>query len=848
MHSWGCCSSIEEAERSEIPLSWYAGKVERGEDGPSPSLVHVLCAPQQRADLFTNSLIVLLRHGRPGISSPQERALLSTLVPIHSMMPQRVPQRLLLFLFFLSGFAALLYQVAWQRMLVFYTSSDTVSISLIVTAFMSGLGLGYLYGGHLADRQSPRRNLFTFVLAEVGILVFAMFSKYVLYDLLYHHGPQPQDSPVVLYAMVFGVLLLPTFLMGVSLPLLSKGFQMHDITDQGRFIGRLYFTNTLGAAVGALITGVVLVRTMGYQQVLWVGVSMNAICALATLFLVRTVKDAASGPSGSSATAAPLQWSRSLLTWSAQYALSGFAALSLEMIWFRVLETLIKSVSLTFSILLAIYLGSMAAGSWAGARWGARRSGAQRERLFLRAQYLLYAYVGVSILTLLWAVGSLDALAFLKAYFKSYEPDLTPRIILPTYVLIPLFLMFVPTFIMGVSFSLSQLIIHDDPAFVGRKLGWVQFINIVGSALGAWCVTWIGFEYLGTATLIKLIIGLALVYLLVAWRRGHEGLAGALVAGTVVVGAFVLLPGNASFWRQLSGMDDPQRFFYDENASGLSVIKRNEWHGELAGLVFANGLGQSVIPYRLDAVHTKLGALPVLLHPDPKRVAVIGLGSSGTLHGTAARRETEELVCFEIMSNQARVLQQYAAAVNDGPILRMLADPRLDLVLHDGRYRLTTDTTRYDVIEADALRPSSAFSGNIYSKEYYALLLSRLRPGGYAATWCPTPRVARTAKEVFPYSILIDDLLMIGSNTPIALDLGRTRELLASPHVQEHFARADIDIGQLLSPALDRIGPLSTSSLGGDVNTDLFPRDEFEMPYTWALIKAKILGRPLPGS
>lgn len=763
-------------------------------------------------------------------------------------MSPRLLQRLLLFLFFLSGFAALLYQVAWQRMLVFYTGSDTVSISLIVTAFMSGLGLGYLRGGHLADRQTPRRNLHAFILAEAGILLFAVFSKHILYDLLYHHGPQPQDSPAVLYAMVFGVLLVPTFLMGVSLPLLSKAFVMADIAEQSRFIGRLYYTNTLGAAIGALVTGVVLVRTMGYHQVLWVGVAMNATCALATLLLVRSTNEPAGARPSPVRAARSLPWSRGFMGWSVQYALSGFAALSLEMVWFRVLETLIKSVSLTFSILLAIYLGSMAAGSWAGARMGAKLTKTRREALFLRVQSLLYAYVGISLLVLLWAVGSLEGLAYLKAYFKSYEPDLTPGILLPTYVLIPLFLMFVPTFIMGVSFSLSQHIVHDDPAFVGRRLGWLQFINIAGSALGAWCVTWIGFEHLGTATLVKLICALAPVYLFIAWRRGHQGPVATLVAGAVAMAVILLLPGNAGFWRQLSGMDDPAHFFHDENASGLSVIKRYDRKGELAGLVFANGLGQSVIPYRLDPVHTKLGALPVLLHPLPERVAVIGLGSSGTLHGTAARKETRELVCFEIMSNQAHVLQGYAAAVNDAPILRMLSDPRLDLVLHDGRYRLTTDTTRYDVIEADALRPSSAFSGNIYSREYYALLLSRLRPGGFAATWCPTPRVARTAREVFPYSIMIDDLLIIGSNTPIVLDMARTKELLASPHVEHHFAQADIDIASLLLPALDKIGPLTTSRATGDINTDLFPRDEFEMPYTWELIKAKVLGRPLPAS
>ncbi len=513
------------------------------------------------------------------------------------------------------------------------------------------------------------------------------------------------------------------------------------------------------------------------------------------------------------------------------------------MIWFRVLETLIKSVSLTFSILLAIYLGSMAVGSLLGTRWGSRRNLQQRESLFLRAQILLYTYVGVSFLVFTWAIGSVDALSFLWEYFKSYEPDLTPGIIIPTYIVIPLFLMFVPTLLMGVSFSVSQLIIQDDPALVGRKVGWLQFINIVGSALGAWCVTWIGFEFLGTATLIKLISLLGICYLVVAVVRKHFVGSGLAIGIVVIVGIAVLLPDNFTFWRRMGGMDEPERFIYDENASGLSVIKRYERKGALVGVVFANGLGQSIIPYDRDAVHTKLGAFPVLLHPMPKSIAVVGMGSSGTLHGTAARPETEKLVCFEIMSNQPKVLKAYAEHVHDSLILAMLADPRLELIPHDGRYRLTTMPDRYDVIEADALRPNSAFSGNIYSKEYFQLLLSRLNPGGFAASYCPSQRVLNSAREVFPYLLYVDSIMIIGSNAPITLDMELLQQRLSSPYTQAHFKAANIDISGLIIPfALNaqRMEPLP--GVSSDINTDLFPKDEFEMPYTWALFKKKIFG------
>ncbi len=183
-------------------------------------------------------------------------------------------------LFFMSGFAALLYQVIWQRLLVFYTGSDTVSISLIVTAFMSGLGLGYLAGGTLSDRVQPRTNLLFFVGAEAGIMLFAVASKYILYDFLYINAPRFGNQPGLVYAVVFAILLVPTFLMGFSLPALSKAFRFDSGTEQARYISLLYFINTLGAAVGAFVTGFFLVRLFGFDRSLWFGVAANGLCAV----------------------------------------------------------------------------------------------------------------------------------------------------------------------------------------------------------------------------------------------------------------------------------------------------------------------------------------------------------------------------------------------------------------------------------------------------------------------------------------------------------------------------------------------------------------------------------------
>jgi len=762
---------------------------------------------------------------------------------VFESMLSNTSRRALLVLFFLSGFAALLYQVAWQRMLVFYTGSDTVSISLIVTAFMSGLGLGYLAGGRMADNGTPRSNLYRFVVAELGILVFACFSKYILYDLLYLHGPSAEGHPLLLYTMVFGALLLPTYLMGVSLPLLSRAFHLYGQGEQAAYISKLYFVNTLGAALGALLTGLFLVRMLGYEHALWVGVACNGICAIGALALGERTRYApgSAPPVEARIAQPPLRLTRRMLLWCAQYALSGFAALSLELIWFRVLGSLIKSVSVTFSILLAIYLGSMAIGTAVGVHWTKGRTSAQLERLFLRSQTLLYAYVGCSFLLLVAAIFNVHALDFLWAYFKSYEPDLGLRIVLPTYVAIPLFLMFVPTFLMGLSFSISQALIQDRFEEVGRKVGLLQFVNIVGSAFGAWSVTWIGFNVLGTGNLLKLITAIALLYLVALYLRKAQHVLLTAGSAVVVVIAIFALPGNTDFWRRLNGIQEADRFVFDENESGLSIVKRMDVKGHMSGVVFANGLGQSSMPYHRDNIHTALGSLPVLLHPMPVDVAVIGLGSGGTLYGTASRPETQNLVCFEIMSNQADVIGAYARRTDDAAVTALLGDPRLHLILHDGRYQLTTMPDRYDVIEADALRPNSSFSGNIYSKEYFELLRTRLKPGGIAVSWCPTPRVFETMRQVFPHLVVMDGFIGIGSNEPITIDWDAVKQRITHPFTQAHFAQAGIDINAVVAEYEGTLHPVVQDIDGTtEINTDLFPRDEFNLPYPWQYLHKKL--------
>jgi spermidine synthase len=294
------------------------------------------------------------------------------------------------------------------------------------------------------------------------------------------------------------------------------------------------------------------------------------------------------------------------------------------------------------------------------------------------------------------------------------------------------------------------------------------------------------------------------------------------------VGAALLIPGQAQLWSALHGVTT-DRVILAEDATGLSVLanERSDFRG--ATTVFVNGLGQSYVPF--GGGHTTLGLIPALLHPAPLDVAVIGLGSGDTLYASAARAETQRIDSIEINGAQLPTLRELHARTGYGGLGRLLGDDRIRQITGDGRRHLLDATRRYDVIEADALRPTSAFAGSLYSVEYFQLLRKRLKPGGLAVTWVPTARTLETFRAVFPH-VARFDFVLVGSNEPISIDRNEILRRARSPAVQEHFLAADLNLAPWVAGMLRDYQPVppNPSADPSDLNSDLFPRDELGLP------------------
>jgi predicted membrane-bound spermidine synthase len=732
-------------------------------------------------------------------------------------------------MFAMSGFAALIYQVAWQRILAFHSGVGIYSVAIIVSSFMAGMGLGSYMGGRLSSRLATGAALRIFALLELGIGLFALLSCTLYYDVLYLELSEFYQSAWSAGLLHFLALVVPTTLMGMSLPFLAQAAVAHSETAS-RTIGILYGLNVVGAALGAISTPWLLIRFLGIEGAVAVGAACNLAAGAIVLVLAL----------GSSARAAPDSATR-LVTpaagtegqepagqqpfslWVVLYGASGFCALALEIIWFRVIDVAVKSTAFTFGSVLGVYLLGLAAGSlWAG-QFAPRLT--RPLHTFLTAQCLLLGYSAAALLALVHLPVDLPVYGQWFSYWAGSEPtsfgageDL--RLTASLYVLLPLFLYAPPTFLMGVSFAVLQRAVQNDRQTSGLKVGLLQAANIVGNVAGSLLIGLVLLSWLGTMGAFRVVVGFGIVFAAVGIRYyGYRWWFGALGAAILVL--LVALPSGDSLWRRLHGLTFAPGLF-EEDGSGVAAITGDGLRSRLS----VNGKGHSWLPY--GGIHSVIGALPAALHAKPEEVAIIGLGSGDTAWAASFRDTTRATTVFEIIAPETRLLERFADSRAGLKLNRFLADPRIKVAVADGRNALLKEPKRYDLIEADALRPESAYAGNLYSQEFFELAASRLKEGGLMCTWAPTPRIIRSFAAAFPHVLFFGGEILVGSNQPIEVDPAQWLERLSQPSANSYLGE---NLTRRIHRHLATVRRVySEVADSGSTNRDLFPRDEFRTP------------------
>jgi spermidine synthase len=681
------------------------------------------------------------------------------------------------FLFFLSGISGLIYQVLWLRQLSVIFGVTVYAASTVLSAFMAGLAVG----GLLANRvlQRPVRPLAAFGVAELLVGLTALASPWLLDALsqLYVNVINAESSSFgvqtfLRFVYAFGVLLVPTAMMGLTLPLLTAATSAFQ-TEAGRRVSLLYAFNTGGAVVGALAAGFFLIPALGIRASFLLAACVNVLVGGTALWLSSRTAPA-QDPSGSypinqsigrpepphpiGRWAPRTRFARTPVIW-AVVAVSGFVSIGLEVIWFRLLLQFVATTTHAFTAMLATVLAGLAIGGLLAA-WILAR-----DRDWFAWVASTQAAAGVA------AVAAMNALMWTheRGWHTTGIWHVVIIAILPAAVLMgagfPLALGIATSVREGPE-STVQDRDHENASRVGRLYAGNTAGGIIGSLVA-------GFMLLPLLGSKGALIALATLYVATGLSLWWFARRRALVAGGLALALTALV---ASVQR----MPDPFRVGIERRyGKTVAEIWRREGVQTTASVhantfqrvLYLDGLHQANDQSGMVGLHRTIGHLPMVLHHAPADVLVIGLGGGAT-SGAISQHVGTRVDVIELSDSVRQ-----AAALFGHVNYDVLTQPNVHLRIDDGRNFLQVTTRRFDVITADIIQPGHAGAGHVYSREYFSLVRRALREDGVVLQWIgqrPPAEYAlimRTFVSVFPHATLwVDGGLMVGTLRPLRLN------------------------------------------------------------------------------
>ena len=710
----------------------------------------------------------------------------------------------------LSGLAALVYQVAWTRRLTLLFGASTYALATVLAVFLGGLALGaWLLGGPL-DRC--RRPLRAYAWLEGGIGLYALVFPLLLdgAEAAYLGLARGSSASVALHTAVravlaTGLLLPPTFLMGGTLPAMCRVFLRRE-ESLGRDLGLLYACNTLGAALGALLSGFVLLAWLGLSGTLLFAAAVNLSLAGAALLLSRRQVDRPEVEALEPDVSLPAVPVPVWVVLGAS-AVSGLTALGCEVLWVRALVTVLHTgFTYALSLMLATFLIGLVLGSLIYARFLSRTADL---RTFSRAQCL----IGLWGLLSIWLLGKAPFLERLAVQRGWLGAEYTWSSWIAEVAVASALVMLVPTTLMGIGFPLAARLVAGNRRQFGRRIGLLYAWNTLGSILGSLGAGFLLVPLVGTLNallllaLANLVLGAALAWLSPAanWER----LAVSAVVASLVVGGLLVTPQNY-FGESLARWRGGKLLYFEEDVIGVvEIYHQPSPSGDFYRRLFVNGTSYASTSHYARRYHKLLGHLPALLHPAPERTLVIAFGTGMTAGALTRYDAVRTVECVDLSAAVIGGAPQFAEA--NGSVLD---DPKTRVFLEDGRAHLLLDDEGYDLITLEPPPPRFAGVANLYSREFYELSRSRLRPGGVAAQWIPMHShteeemrmLVRAFVEAFPNSTLWlpvqRDAILIGSVEPMSLDLAAIARRMSEPDVAADLRDVDVEHPAALAATL----------------------------------------------
>jgi spermidine synthase len=715
--------------------------------------------------------------------------------------------RALLGLFLASGCAALIYEVVWLHLLRLVIGASALSVGIVLASFMGGMFLGSLLFSRFVSQEKDPLRVYAWL--ELGIAACGLLMPLILpavrsvYVGLVGYGA----LGIALRALIAAALLLPpTALMGATLPAIARRYssERRGLSE----LTTLYAANTLGAVLGSLVSAFYLLAVWDVWIATFAGVLLNTGVGLTALRLSRESAAKRQAPPKPVEIAEKRRVSPATLrAVFVATGLSGLTALGAQVVWTRLLTLLFGATVYAFAIILAVFLAGLGLGSALAARW--LRRGLNPFRGLALSQLCL-------VPALFWA-------AYLLSRVLPYAspPAITPISSLHGFhVLRALVVVFPATVLWGMSFPFALAAAgfgQRDPAQASGRVYAANTIGAIAGALGIsfWLIPAYGTRVASQALVILAAASAAL--LLYSVRREAKGSAAAHNAGlarrlapawALALGALAVaaMPGlSKSFLahgRYVWWVDPADQYPYVSEGAASTVAVHiapdGHYNFHVSGRVEATNNPSDL---RLERL---LGHLSALAHPNPKSVLVVGLGGGVTAGALTLHPGIERIVICEIEPRVVGAARQFAPENYD-----VLSNPRVEVVFDDARHFLSTTDERFDVITSDPIHPWVRGNSVLFSREYYEIVKSRLKPGGIATQWVPLYETSeeairiqmRTFTNAFPNGTVWNsafsgrgyDVVLLGREQPLSLDLTAIQGRLADPKILQSLRDVKIN-------------------------------------------------------
>jgi spermidine synthase len=762
-------------------------------------------------------------------------------------------RRLFCCAYFLSGAAGLLYEVVWTRLLTLHLGHTVAAVSTVLAAFLGGLALGALAGGHVAARRTPRAALRTYAALELAIAVSGIGVPLALLAfkpvLAAAYG---SDAPGSLFAALriitsLLVLVVPAMAMGATFPVAAAWF-VDEPARAGTSAGGLYAVNTAGGAVGAALAAFSLVPLAGLRATTIAAASLNLIAAGVAWRIART-PDVGPAPRSTAQTSprrargAPKNASPAperLVAACAALAITGFVALANEVTWTRILALVLGPTTYAFGAMAWVFITGLAFGSAAMARL------VNRVRGPIIALVIAMAAVAAAPMA---ALSLVEPFA-LRVARTTARADARFIDVLGVQVLAAAALLLPLALALGAAFPLGLQLATRTARHPAPRIAAVYAANTGGAIAGALATGFLLIPRLGLQRTLLTGSAIALAGAMVSLIAAESGRRSAL-AGTLAILGAAFVMWRAPTWDVdllssggykyaayvrtsdlASALRAGSLLYYREGASGTISVRR------LAGTVALSIDGKVDASNGGDMLTQKLLAhLPLLLHPHPRSVAIIGLGSGVTL-GAALVHPIERVDTVEISPEVVRASQFF-----ENENHHALSDPRSNLIVADGRSHVMLTRRHYDVIISEPSNPWMAGIAALFTREFFSAARRALSVDGIFCQWAHTydisdadlRSIAATFGSVFPQTTMWlvgeSDLLLLGSAADLTDRLTGLRQAFHRHGVAEDLREVDVhDAEGLLSMWVGGSGELAAYSSAAFVQTDNRAALEFTAP------------------